>query len=52
MDLIEPFGDEPVDLPPEDGCNGICVSAADIGLPEYGGIAYPHPDCPEHGGRA
>lgn len=30
-------------------CNGICLTPADIGLPEYGGIAYPHPDCPEHG---
>lgn len=30
-------------------CNGICLSAADIGLPEYSGIAYAHPDCPEHG---
>lgn len=33
-----------------DECNGICMSAADIGLDEYGSmIAYPHPDCPEHG---
>jgi hypothetical protein len=31
------------------GCNGICLSGADLGLPEYGGIAYAHPDCPEHG---
>jgi hypothetical protein len=33
-------------------CNGICLSAADIGLPEYsrpGEVAYAHPDCPEHG---
>ena len=30
-------------------CNGICLSAADIGVPEYPGIAYAHPDCPEHG---
>lgn len=34
--------------PPE--CNGICLSAADIGVPEAGDvIAYAHPDCPEHG---
>lgn len=30
-------------------CNGICLFGADIGLPEYGGVAYAHPDCPEHG---
>ncbi|AWY07316.1 hypothetical protein SEA_ARACELI_77 [Streptomyces phage Araceli] len=32
-------------------CNGICLTPADIGLPEYSaaGIAYAHPDCPEHG---
>lgn len=33
----------------EDECNGICLYAADIGVPEYGGVAYAHPDCPEHG---
>jgi hypothetical protein len=33
--------------PPE--CNGICLTGADLGVPEYGGIAYAHPDCPEHG---
>lgn len=33
----------------EDECNGICLSGADLGVPEYGGIAYAHPDCPEHG---
>lgn len=34
----------------EDECNGICLYAADIGLPEYGNVvAYAHPDCPEHG---
>jgi hypothetical protein len=40
-------GDEP-----EDECNGICLTAADIGLPEYsrpGEVAYAHPDCPAHG---
>lgn len=31
-------------------CNGICLTAADIGLGEYGSmVAYAHPDCPEHG---
>jgi len=31
-------------------CNGICLSAGDIGVPEAGDvIAYAHPDCPEHG---
>ncbi|QEQ93618.1 hypothetical protein SEA_ZUKO_40 [Streptomyces phage Zuko] len=39
-------GDEEEDAEPE--CNGICVSASDLGLPASG-IAYPHPDCPEHG---
>jgi hypothetical protein len=33
----------------DDECNGICLSGADLGVPEYGGIAYAHPDCPEHG---
>lgn len=34
--------------PPE--CNEICMTASDIGLPEYGDmIAYPHPECPVHG---
>lgn len=31
-------------------CNGICLSASDIGVGEYGDmIAYAHPDCPLHG---
>jgi hypothetical protein len=31
-------------------CNGICLYAADIGVPEAGNVvAYAHPDCPEHG---
>jgi hypothetical protein len=32
-------------------CNGICLTPADVGLPEYSsaGIAYAHPNCPEHG---
>ena len=31
-------------------CNGICLMAVDIGVPEAGDVvAYAHPDCPEHG---
>ncbi len=31
-------------------CNGICLTASDIGVGEYGDmIAYAHPDCEEHG---
>jgi hypothetical protein len=30
-------------------CNGVCITPADIGLPGYGGVAYAHPMCPEHG---
>lgn len=31
-------------------CNGICLTAADVGVPAAGNmIAYPHPSCPEHG---
>ena len=31
-------------------CNGICLTAWDIGIEEYGDmIAYAHPDCPAHG---
>lgn len=30
-------------------CNGICVTAADIGVGGTDQVAYPHPDCPEHG---
>ena len=30
-------------------CNGICLYGADLGVPEYGGVAYAHPDCPAHG---
>lgn len=34
-------------------CNGICLTASDIGLGEYGDVvAYAHPDCPEHGDPA
>lgn len=31
-------------------CNGICLSGYDVGVPEYGGIAYAHPDCELHSG--
>ncbi len=30
-------------------CNGICLYGSDLGVPEYGGVAYAHPDCPAHG---
>lgn len=30
-----------------DACDGLCLTAADIGLP-YAGVAYPHPGCPLH----
>ncbi|BBY54167.1 hypothetical protein MKOR_14180 [Mycolicibacillus koreensis] len=30
-------------------CNGLCVSAADVGVGPPTAIAYPHPSCPEHG---
>jgi hypothetical protein len=36
----------------DDECNGICLTASDIGLPEYhrsGEVAYAHPDCLAHG---
>jgi hypothetical protein len=29
-------------------CDGMCVTPADIGLPGYDGVAYPHPGCPLH----
>lgn len=32
----------------EDDCIGVCLSAADLGLP-YNGIAYAYSDCPAHG---
>lgn len=33
------------------GCDGRCVSAADLGVPEYGGdaIAYLDEECTAHG---
>lgn len=33
---------------PSPPCNGICLTAADVGVP-VSGIAYPHPTCPAHG---
>jgi hypothetical protein len=30
-------------------CNGVCLTGADVGVPEFGGVAYAHPDCPLHG---
>lgn len=57
-EVTEAFGSRlPIEPPyelaePDDECNGICLTAADIGLPEYsrpGEVAYAHPDCPEHG---
>lgn len=35
------------DDPPQ--CNGICLTGADVGVPEYSGVAYAHPDCELHG---
>lgn len=29
-------------------CNGICLYGTDLGI-SFGGVAYAHPDCPEHG---
>ena len=30
-------------------CDGLCVTAADIGVPTTpGAVAYPHPGCPAH----
>jgi hypothetical protein len=37
----------PVPGPGEAGCDGLCVTGADIGVPGYG-VAYPHPGCPAH----
>jgi hypothetical protein len=41
-------------FPPDpDECNGMCMTGADVGLPEYGHlIAYAHPDCPIHGDKS
>lgn len=32
-----------------EGCNGQCVTGADVGVGSANVIAYPHPNCPEHG---
>ena len=32
-------------------CNGLCMTASDVGLPGRG-IAYPHLSCPRHGDPA
>jgi hypothetical protein len=46
---IDPYPEDWV-RPPDPPCSGECLTANDIGLPEYGTmIAYPHPDCPRHG---
>lgn len=37
-------------FPEDEVCNDLCMTASDIGLPEYGSmVAYAHPECPEHG---
>lgn len=33
----------------EPSCNGICLTGFDLGVPEYRGIAYAHPECEVHG---
>lgn len=46
---IEPWP-EGWEIPDPGPCSGDCLTAADVGVPEYGSlIAYPHPDCPLHG---
>lgn len=32
-------------------CNGLCLWGADVGVPEYNDIAYPHPECVLHSGH-
>lgn len=43
---------EPEEIDPDAPreCNGICLTGADLGVPEFDGIAHAHPDCPLHGG--
>lgn len=36
-----------IDIPTAE-CDGLCVSAADIGVGRADQIAYPHPGCPLH----
>jgi hypothetical protein len=41
-------------LDENDGCNGVCLTAGDIGMGPWAGwntIAFPHPECPAHGAR-
>jgi len=42
----------PVDFDQVDPhCNGLCLTPGDVGVHGTGvDVAYPHPDCPEHGG--
>lgn len=35
-------------MQPHGPCDGLCVSGADVGVPEFPGIAYAHPGCPMH----
>lgn len=35
-------------LIPDGACNGLCLTGSDVGILSAE-IAYPHPDCPEHG---
>lgn len=35
---------------PTPQCDGLCVTGADVGVPEYSGVAYAHPGCQLHGG--
>lgn len=45
---IDPYPEGWVE--PKKVCSGECLTAYDIGLPEYGSmVAYGHPDCPLHG---
>lgn len=48
-DGLPDYTEQGLDEDPE--CNGMCLTAADIGVPASG-IAYAHPDCPEHGDSA
>jgi hypothetical protein len=43
-----PPGEE--DLDESADCDGMCVTAADVGVPEAGpdAVAYAHPGCPRH----
>lgn len=38
-----------IPTPQEAACNGICITANDLGVDWLGdAIAYAHPDCPAH----